>query len=153
MQRLLRPALALAMTLTLGACSTGTTTSPLASAAPPVTAAPAASTPASAAPASAAPSAAGGAGACAVSTGAPTVKASIKSFAFSPDPVTAKVGEAIGWTNGDSVGHTVTLDSGACTTDTIAGGTTAGLTFSAAGTYTYHCKIHPTMKGTITITG
>jgi plastocyanin len=101
----------------------------------------------------AAPPSAGGAAACAVSTGTPTVKASIKSFAFSPDPVTAKVGQAIGWSNGDSVGHTVTLDNGACTTDTIAGGTTAGLTFTAPGTYAYHCKIHPTMKGTITITG
>lgn len=147
------------MTLVLGACGTGTTSSPAVTTAPATAAAPAtAGAPASAAPASAAPSTAGGGGAAAACApaaagAAATVKASIKGFAFSPEPVTAKVGDVIGWTNGDNVGHTVTLDDGTCTTDTIAAGKTAALAFSAAGTYTYHCSIHTNMKGSITITG
>ena len=148
------------MTLVLGACGSGST-SPAVTTAPATAAstpAPATGAPATGAPASAAPSSAGGGGAAAAcapaATGAaPTVKATIKNFAFSPEPVTAKVGDVIGWTNGDNVGHTVTLDDGTCTTDTIASTTTGALAFSAPGTYTYHCSIHTNMKGTITITG
>jgi plastocyanin len=166
MQRLLRSAAAIAMTLVLGACGTGATPSPVVTtapanaAAPATAAAPASATPASAAPASAAaPSEAGGASsaaACAPAAAgaAATVKVTIKNFAFSPEPVTAKVGDVIGWTNSDGVSHTATLDDGSCTTDTIATGTTQALVFSAPGTYPYHCSIHPTlMMGKITITG
>ena len=145
------------MTLVLGACGSGSTQSPVVTTAP-ATAAAATPAPATGAPASAAPSAAGGGGAAACAPAAAgaaaTVKVSIKNFAFSPEPVTAKVGDVIGWTNNDSAGHTASLDDGTCTTDTIASGTTQALVFSAPGTYPYHCNIHPTqMKGTITITG
>lgn len=155
MHHLLRPAIAFAMTIVLGACGSGTTTSPAASAAPTT-----ASAPSAGAPSAGAPSAAGGAGsaaaACAVSPAgtAPTVTVTIKDFAYSPDPVTAKVGDVIGWMNNDTVPHTATLDDGTCTTDPINVGTSGALTFSAPGTYTYHCNIHPAkMTGTITITG
>jgi plastocyanin len=158
MNRLLRSAVALAMTLVLGACGSGSTQSPVVTTAP----ATAAATPApvtGASESAAASSQAGGASSaasCAPATAgaASTVKVSIKNFAFSPEPVTAKVGDVIGWTNNDSAGHTATLDDGTCTTDTIASGTTQALVFSAPGTYPYHCSIHPTqMKGTITISG
>jgi plastocyanin len=156
MNRLLRSAVALAMTLVLGACGSGSTQSPAVTTAPATAASTAA--PATGAPATAAASAAGGGGAAAACTpaaagAAPTAQATIKNFAFSPEPVKAKVGDVIGWTNGDNVGHTVTLDDGTCTTDTIASGKTAALSFSAPGTYAYHCSIHTNMKGTITITG
>jgi plastocyanin len=149
MQRLLRPAFALLVMLALGACSSAATP------------APAATTGSSAAPPSAPAASDAGAGASSAAACAPaasgaaaTVKETIKNFAFSPDPVTGKVGDVVGWTNEDSAGHTATLDDGTCTTDTIATGTTGALVFSAPGTYAYHCNIHPTqMKGTITITG
>jgi plastocyanin len=158
MNRLLRSAVALAMTLVLGACGSGSTQSPAVTTAP----ATAAATPAPATGASAsaaAPSQAGGASSAAscapaAAGAAATVKVTIKNFAFSPEPVTAKVGDVIGWTNSDGVSHTATLDDGSCTTDTIPTGTTQALVFSAPGTYPYHCSIHPTlMMGKITITG
>lgn len=156
MQRLFRSAAAIAMTLVLGACGTGATPSPVATTAPATAAAPAtAGAPVSAAPASAT-AAASSAAACAPAAAgvAATVKVTIKNFAFSPEPVTAKVGDVIGWTNNDSISHTATLDDGSCTTDTIGAGTTLALVFSAPGTYPYHCSIHPTqMMGKITITG
>jgi plastocyanin len=95
------------------------------------------------------PAAAGG---CAVSTEAAAVSVGIENFAFVPPEVSAAIGETIGWTNSDSAGHTATLDDGACETGTIALDATVGLVFDAAGTYPYHCAIHPTMTGTITIT-
>ena len=157
MHQLLRPASALVMTLVLAACGSGTASGPATSAAPATATAPSAAP--SVAPASAgAPSAAGGGGsaACAVSPAgtAPTVTVTIKNLTYSPEPVTGKVGDAIGWMNNDTVPHTATLDDNTCTTDTINAGTSGSLTFSAPGTYAYHCTIHPTiMKGTITITG
>ncbi|MFL5684494.1 MAG: plastocyanin/azurin family copper-binding protein [Chloroflexota bacterium] len=78
--------------------------------------------------------------------------ATIKGFAFSPQPITAKVGDVVTWTNNDTTGHTATLKSDeSCTTPTIAGGSTGSLKFTAAGTYDYFCKIHPNMTGQITV--
>jgi plastocyanin len=109
-----------------------------------VASAPAASEPAASAPAA-------GGGGCTTSSEAGAVSAGIEGFAFQPAEVTAAVGETITWTNEDSASHTVTLDDGACDTGNIAQGASAGLVFDAAGTYPYHCKIHPNMTGTITI--
>ncbi|MFL5769312.1 MAG: cupredoxin domain-containing protein [Chloroflexota bacterium] len=114
----------------------------------------ASTTPSTAGTSAAAPSAGasggGGAAACAAGTSGATaaVTVEIKDFKFSPDPVNAKVGDAVGWTNGDSAPHTATLDDDSCTTESISQGATGLLVFNAPGTYTYHCKIHPTqMKG------
>lgn len=84
-----------------------------------------------------------------VATG--TVTVDIEGNAFSPDPITAAVGEAIQWTNADAVPHTATLDEGDCGTDNIATGASLGLVFNEAGTYAYHCAVHPEMKGTIEV--
>jgi plastocyanin len=156
MQQFVRTAVLVNMIFVLGACGTGTSPSSVATSA---TSAGPASAPASAAPASAAPASAGAGGAstaaaCAPAAAgtAPTVTVTIKNFAFSPEPVTVKVGDVIGWTNGDSADHTATLDDDSCTTDSIANGETESLVFTAPGTYPYHCKIHPTqMMGTITV--
>lgn len=96
----------------------------------------------------------GGATACSKSTGAGTVQAAIKDFEFDPATVTAKVGDVITWTNNGPAGHTVTVDNqSGCDTGTISAGSTSSLTFTAAGSYPFHCSIHSSMKGTITITG
>jgi plastocyanin len=101
-------------------------------------------------PAGSAPAAGGGG--CATSSEAPAATVDIQNFTFAPADVTAKVGETVGWTNADSTAHTATLDDNACDTGNIAQNATAGLVFDAAGTYPYHCKIHPNMTATITIT-
>jgi len=92
-----------------------------------------------------------GSAVCADSTGTTTVDATVGGFQWGP--VSAKVGDVITWTNSDSAPHKLALDDGSCTmSGNIAGsGGKASLVFSAAGTYPFHCTIHPTMKGTITI--
>lgn len=93
---------------------------------------------------------AGGAAACAVAPAgaSATVNATIADFSFNPQAIQAKVGDIVAWKNTGSASHTATMDDGSCTTDTIAAGSAAMLVFTAPGTYTYHCKIHPTqMKG------
>jgi plastocyanin len=95
----------------------------------------------------------GGGGACATAAAGATatVQVQIKEFKFSPQPVNAKVGDVVGWTNGDSSPHTATVDDGSCSTDPIAQGATGLLVFNKAGTYTYHCKIHPTTMKDFTV--
>ena len=140
-----RPLSVLGMTalLTLSACSSaGASTAP--SVAAPSQAA------ASPAPATAAATAAGGP--CAPSAAAATVEVTIADFAF-PSTIDARVGDVIGFTNKDSAPHTATLDDDSCTTDNIAQGASAGLTFSAAGDYSFYCRIHPQMVGTIKVAG
>lgn len=136
------------------ACGGGTaTTPPAASTAPTAAASAGATTQASAAATTqasvAAPSAA--AAACEKSSGAGTVAASIKNFAFSPATITAKVGDTVTWTNNDTTTHTVTLDDGSCDGGQVAPGAAVTLKFGAAGTYAYHCAIHQSMKGTVTV--
>jgi plastocyanin len=127
--------LASTLVLVLAACGGGSTSS----------------APSAAASAAASAGGGGGGAACTASTGAGTVQVSIKGFAFNPAQVTAKVGDVITFTNDDSTGHTATLDDGSCTTETIAAGAAGALSFTAAGSYPFHCKIHPTMTGTITV--
>jgi plastocyanin len=78
--------------------------------------------------------------------------AEIKNFAF-PANLTVAAGGSITFTNADSATHTVTMDNGACDAGRIASGQSATITFTAPGTYTFHCTIHPTMKGTVVVSG
>jgi len=92
------------------------------------------------------------AAACAPTTDEAGVTVTILDFTFGPSPVTATVGQPIGWSNRDGAPHTATLDTIDCATGTIsANGGTAALVFSEPGEYPYHCAIHPQMKGTIVV--
>src|SRR5579883_1778903 len=74
---------------------------------------------------------------------------SIANFAFSPSSLTVKAGTKVTWTNNDSVTHTVTEGNGAFNSGDLAPGSSFSFTFSKAGTYSYHCSIHPSMTATI----
>ncbi|HEX7498068.1 MAG TPA: cupredoxin domain-containing protein [Candidatus Limnocylindrales bacterium] len=78
---------------------------------------------------------------------------SISNFAFAPLAITVPVGTTVTWTNQDSADHTIVSDDGKTFTSTnVAKGATYSFTFAAAGTFAYHCGIHPTMKGTVIVT-
>jgi plastocyanin len=99
------------------------------------------------------PSTGGGSAAvCAPASGTGTVTAGMEGQAFVPSTINAKVGDVITWTNGDGVPHGVALDDGdiKCTSS-IAGGASGSTSFSAAGTYPFHCFVHPSMKGSFVI--
>ena len=102
---------------------------------------------ASAAPATAATSDAPTSTVCMTSTDPATVEVSIAGRAFSPGRVQAKVGDVIAFTNADSVPHTATLDELDCTTESLGKDATGALTFTEAGTYAFHCRIHSDMTG------
>jgi plastocyanin len=72
----------------------------------------------------------------------------ISEFAFSD--VTVAAGTEITITNNDGFAHTVT-DSNKVFDVRVESGASEPLTIAAAGTYSIVCKIHPRMKGTITV--
>jgi plastocyanin len=86
------------------------------------------------------------------STGPANYSVNIQGFAFSPATLTIAAGSTVTWTNLDAAPHTITADD----TSQFASGNIAqnGIfvhTFSAPGTYAYHCSIHTSMKGTIIV--
>ena len=78
----------------------------------------------------------------------------IKNFAFDPSTLTVKAGMVVTWVNQDGAPHTIVSDTGspaAFSSDSLSTGTSYTFTFTRPGTYTYHCSIHPSMKGTIMV--
>jgi plastocyanin len=85
------------------------------------------------------------------------------SGAFAPNPFTESFATraTVIWVNADQTmsaygtsgtTHHLISDTGVFDSGTLAPGKTFSFTFAAAGTYTYHCSLHPTMVGTVTIT-
>lgn len=79
---------------------------------------------------------------------------SIRNMMFTPSQITVAKGSKVTWTNNDSVTHTVVDDLsnvGGPNSGDIAPGATYSFTFNKAGSYQYHCSIHPSMRGTIVV--
>jgi plastocyanin len=74
----------------------------------------------------------------------------IKNFAFDPNTLTIAVGQTVTWTNQDSATHTVVGDGGIDSGD-LSKGDSYSKTFDMAGTFDYHCSIHPQMKGQVIV--
>jgi plastocyanin len=78
----------------------------------------------------------------------------IKNFAFSPATLTIKTGTTVTWTNQDGAPHQIASDPGAPVafkSESLVTGASYQFTFTQAGIYSYHCTIHPSMKGTIIV--
>jgi len=76
---------------------------------------------------------------------------SIVNMSFTPATLTVSVGTTVTWTNNDGMTHTVTSDASSFDSGDITMGSKYSRVFSVAGTFTYHCTIHPAMKGTIVV--
>lgn len=92
-------------------------------------------------------------GANATSTAAADVQITIQNFAFAPATITIPVGTTVVWTNQDSAPHTATADAaGGFDTGMMQKGESGKVTFNTAGTFAYHCSVHPRMVATIVVT-
>ena len=76
----------------------------------------------------------------------------LANFAFNPATMTVTKGSTVKWTNQDEAPHTVTSDAGDWDSSELNKGQSFNHTFTQTGTFTYHCAIHPSMKGTIVVT-
>jgi plastocyanin len=72
---------------------------------------------------------------------------------FSPASVTLVIGvnNTVTWTNNDYSIHTVTSNTGLFDSGLLNHGNSWTYTFTAPGTYGYHCSIHPFMTGTVRV--
>jgi plastocyanin len=82
-------------------------------------------------------------------TSSPTTQAdvvvTIKDFSFNPATINITAGQSVEWVYpSGSYHHTVTSDSGAFVSGDIHPGDHFQCTFNSAGTYPYHCTVHPT---------
>lgn len=75
----------------------------------------------------------------------------MQDTAFAPDTLTVSVGDEVTWTDIDGIDHTVTADDGAFDSGTLGDGEDFSFTFDEAGEFTYHCEIHSSMTGTVTV--
>jgi plastocyanin len=85
--------------------------------------------------------------------GQPTPKTwsvAIEDFYFEPADAAIQPGDTIMWTNEGNSPHTVTSDDGQFDSGVLNPGDTFSVTFTGGdGTLTYHCKIHPSMTGSV----
>jgi plastocyanin len=100
-----------------------------------------ASAPAATSTAASQPDASGGSG-----------SVTISDFKFAPASLTVAPGTRVTVANKDSTAHTATADKGnSFDTGDIDPGSSATVTLAKAGSYSYHCSIHPFMHGTFVV--
>jgi plastocyanin len=78
---------------------------------------------------------------------------SAMNFAFSPSSLSVHAGTRVTFTNRDTATHTFTANGGLFDSGDVASGQSYGFTFTRVGSYAYHCQIHSSMTGTITVSG
>lgn len=79
------------------------------------------------------------------------VKVTITNFAFDPAVATVAVGDSVTFVNADDTVHSVIADDGSFHTDGLDTNDKASVSFAKAGTFAYHCGLHPFMQGKIVV--
>jgi plastocyanin len=81
-----------------------------------------------------------------------TIIADNGNMSFSPNPATVTRGQTVVWRNSAGAAHTATQNGGAFDTGNISGGSqSSAITMGTAGSFAYHCAIHPSMVGTVNV--
>jgi plastocyanin len=77
----------------------------------------------------------------------------IRSTGFVPRTVTVAGGDTVRWRNVDTVNHQVVANNGSFASNTIGPNKTYSRRFDIPGTYGYRDALHPTLRGTVRVTG
>jgi plastocyanin len=77
----------------------------------------------------------------------------IEDFYFEPANAAVNPGDTITWVNEGNHPHTVTADDGRFDSEVLNPGDSFSVTFPEAGTVGYHCEIHPSMTGSVSVGG
>jgi plastocyanin len=75
----------------------------------------------------------------------------IRNNAFNPPQLNVAPGTTVRFVNRDSVPHTVTADNKLFDSGELAPGASYPVVLDGAGTVTYHCELHPEIKGSIVV--
>ena len=79
-----------------------------------------------------------------------THKVIMEGMVFKPPSLTINSGDSVVWVNNDIVEHTATAD-GKFDSKLVAPAKSWRQMFKTKGSYSYVCKYHPTMKGTLVV--
>ncbi len=82
---------------------------------------------------------------------ATSARIAIDNFTFTAPTVTINAGTGVTWVNKDDVPHTVMSEDKSFKSAVLDTGDTFTHTFSAPGSYTYYCSIHPRMVGKVIV--
>lgn len=84
---------------------------------------------------------------------AATQQVHMSGYTYGPATLTIKVGDTVTWTNHDQAPHDAVTTAGPAQlrSPMLATGQTWSFTFTAPGTYSYYCSIHPDMRGQIIV--
>jgi len=77
----------------------------------------------------------------------------VSGFAFVNETTTVMAGSTVTWTNMDPVTHTIAADDGSFDSGDVRPEYGSSQTFGTPGSYSYHCRIHPSMRGAIVVLG
>lgn len=75
----------------------------------------------------------------------------IQNMSFNPATITVTVNTTVKWTNKDAIAHTVTSDANLFDSGNINSNGTYSHQFTTAGTFNYHCAIHPNMTAKVVV--
>ncbi len=81
---------------------------------------------------------------------AATLPGTMQGFQYQM-PASIRVGDTIAWSNKDTAPHTVTSDTAGLFDLSVPGGQSADFKVPAAGSYAFHCTVHPNMKATLVV--
>jgi plastocyanin len=82
----------------------------------------------------------------------PTKTVLIQNFRFKPAHITIKRGTRVRWINKDSTAHTATANNGrSFDSGSLGPRKRYSHTFKSAGKKSYHCEIHPDMRGSVVV--
>ena len=138
------PAVVVALSLTVLACGgTAATQAPTSTASAPSQAPDTSLPPGSDAPASDAPAS--------DEPGSGSTSVAIIDNDFTPSSVEVPLGGEVVWRHNGQNPHTVTFDDDGPDSGNMDSGDTFGATFDEAGEFSYHCEIHSSMTGTVTV--
>jgi len=77
----------------------------------------------------------------------------IADFSFGPATLSVPAGSTVRWVNGGVAPHTVTARDGSFDSGFLSTGDGFARTLTIPGTIEYFCTLHPTMTGTVIVTG
>jgi len=75
----------------------------------------------------------------------------IKGFSFQPQILMVPPGAEVTWINLDSSPHTVSSSDGKFDSGTLQSSQEFKFVFANSGNYSYYCRLHPSMRGLISV--
>jgi plastocyanin len=83
--------------------------------------------------------------------GGPGARVAIGFGDYSPATLDVLAGETVQWSNESVRNHTVTADGGAFDSGTLAVGGGFMRMFDQTGSFPYHCRLHPSIRGEVDV--